>query len=87
MVFVRIIWDQPDDPNGNVQHIAEHGLEIEDVEAVLADPVGESVSEASGLPCVWGYSLENTFILVVYEEVAEDAIRVVTAYDVPEGGS
>jgi len=28
--------------------------------------------------------LENVYIIVVYEEVAEDAIRVVTAYDVPE---
>jgi len=39
-------------PDGNVQHIAEHGLEIEDV---------------------------------VYQEIDGDTIRVVTAYEVPEG--
>ena len=35
MNIFRILWDDPDDPDGNVQHIAEHGLEIEDVEEVL----------------------------------------------------
>ena len=39
-------------PDGNVQHIAELGLEIEDV---------------------------------VYQEIDGDTIRVVTAYEVPEG--
>lgn len=43
MNFFRILWD---DPDGNVQHIAEHGFDIEDVD--------------------------------------EDTIRVVTAYQVPE---
>ena len=26
MPLVGAIWDLPDDPDGNVQHIAEHGL-------------------------------------------------------------
>jgi DNA-binding phage protein len=26
MNIFRILWDDPDDPDGNVQHIAEHGL-------------------------------------------------------------
>jgi hypothetical protein len=34
MNFLRILWDDPDDPEGNIQHIAEHGLSIEDVEDV-----------------------------------------------------
>ncbi len=84
MNFFRIIWDDPDDPDGNVQHVAEHGLDIQDVEEVLADPKSEGVSTSSGRPCVWGYTLENLYIIVVYEEIDEDAIRVVTAYEVPE---
>ena len=32
MSFPSIIWDPDDDPNGNVQHIAEHDLSIDDVE-------------------------------------------------------
>jgi uncharacterized DUF497 family protein len=84
MSFFRILWDAPDDPHGNVQHITEHGLEIEDVEEVLTNPTSEGVSESSGRPCVWGYTLENIYIIVIYEEVDVDTIRVVTAYDVHE---
>ena len=36
MSFFSILWDSEDDPEGNVAHIAEHGLSVEDVEAVLA---------------------------------------------------
>ena len=84
MNFLRIIWDDPDDANGNVQHIAEHDLGIEDVEEVLANPTSEGVSASSGLPCVWGYTLEDVYIIVVYEQIDEDTIRVTTAYEVPE---
>ena len=52
MSYTSILWDSEDDPDGNVQHIAEHGLEIDDV---------------------------------VYQEIDEDTIRVVTAHEVPEG--
>jgi len=84
MRFFRIFWDDPDDPNGNLQHIAEHGLTIEDVEEVLENPTSEGTSASSGRPCVWGYTLENIYIIVVYEEIDEDSIRVTTAYEVPE---
>jgi len=26
MNLFRILWDDPNDPDGNAQHIAEHGL-------------------------------------------------------------
>ena len=32
-----IIWDLPDDPDGNVQHIAAHDITTEEVEDVLLD--------------------------------------------------
>ncbi len=84
MDFLRIFWDDPDDPDGNIQHIAEHGLDIEDVEEVLAAPTSEGRSTFSGLPAVWGYTLEGIYIIVVFQQVDEDMIRVVTAYPVPE---
>jgi uncharacterized DUF497 family protein len=84
MSFVRLIWDDPEDPHGNVQHIAEHGLDIEDVEEVLANPTSEGVSSSSGRHCTWGYTLEDVYIIVVYEDIDDEAIRVVTAYEVPE---
>jgi len=38
MFYSSILWDADDDPDGNIQHIAEHGLDIADVEWVLGAP-------------------------------------------------
>jgi hypothetical protein len=44
-----ILWDLDDDPEGNVQHIAEHGITVVDVEEVLSDPDASiDVSKSSG---------------------------------------
>jgi hypothetical protein len=50
----------------------------------LANPESESVSRASGLPCVFGHTPDGTYIIVVYELIDEDTIYPVTAYEVPE---
>ena len=84
MNIFRIIWDEPDDPDGNIQHIEEHGLTIEDVEEVLSSTTGEGTSDSTGRPCAWGYTLEGIYIIVVYDQIDEDTIRVVTGYEVPE---
>jgi uncharacterized DUF497 family protein len=84
MKYSSIIWDEDDDPGGNVQHIAEHDLAIDDVEAVLAEPTTEGKSKSTGLPAAWGYVPDGRFIIVVFEEVDDETVRVVTAYEVPE---
>ena len=40
--MVDVIWDLEDDPDGNVQHIAEHGVTPEEVEEVLNDPESQT---------------------------------------------
>jgi uncharacterized DUF497 family protein len=84
MDYLRILWDDPGDPDGNVQHISEHGLSIADVEDVLENPSSEGFRASTSRPCAWGYTLEGLYIIVIYEAVDEDTIRVVTAYEVPE---
>ncbi len=84
MIYSSIIWDEDDDLHGNLQHLAEHDLTVEDVEAVLAAPVSEGASNSSGFPAVWGYVPDGRFVIVVFEEIDENTIRVVTAYEVPE---
>ena len=81
-MWPQIIWN--DEPDGNVEHIEEHGLGVHDVEYVLANPEGKEVSRSSGLPCVFGTTPDGRFIIVVYELIDEDTIYPVTAYDVPE---
>ncbi len=35
MIDVIVAWDMEDDPKGNVQHIAQNGLTMEEVEEVI----------------------------------------------------
>jgi uncharacterized DUF497 family protein len=84
MKYLRIIWDDEDLPDGNVQHIAEHELTIEDVEYVLENPVDVTMSKSSGRPCCFGYTPGGDFIIVIYEEIEEDVIYPITAYELTE---
>jgi len=84
MRIFQVIWDDDDQPDGNVQHIAEHGLTVEDVEHVLENPTAEGSSDSTGRPCCFGYTPGGDFIIVVYEQTGEEAIYPVTAYEVPE---
>ena len=84
MPFIRIIFGLDDDPEGNVRHIAEHGLTVDDVKCVLEAPTSRGFSRASGAPAVWGFTPDGRYIMVIYQEVADDAIYVITAFDVPE---
>lgn len=72
----QVLW------NGNVEHVEEHGLTVEDVEHVLANPIRHAVSRSSGLPCVFGCTPEGLFIIVVYEVIDDDTVYPVTAYEV-----
>jgi ribosome-binding protein aMBF1 (putative translation factor) len=43
MDFLRILWDDEEDLDGNVQHIDGRDLTVEDVEHVLRNPSSEGV--------------------------------------------
>jgi hypothetical protein len=77
-----IIWN--DDPGENVDHILEHGLLPEEVEHVLANYDADSRSRLSGRPCTFGYTEDGRYIIVVFDQIDEDTIYPVTAYEVPE---
>jgi hypothetical protein len=70
MEFWSFFWDNENDPDGSVEHIAEHDLTVADVEHVLKNPTAEGTSKSTGFPAVWGYTPDGRFIIVVYEEVA-----------------
>jgi uncharacterized DUF497 family protein len=84
MWHVQVIWDDEENPDGNVQHIAQHGLTIEDVEYVLESATEEVDSRSSDRQCCFGYTPSGDYIIVVYEKVNDDSIYPVTAYEVPE---
>lgn len=85
MIDAIVAWDMEDDPQGNVQHIAEHGITIEEVEEVLLDEnneVGESRS--SRRPITIGNTSTGKRIADVWEEALDNPliIRPITAYEV-----
>ncbi|MEX2559516.1 MAG: hypothetical protein WD403_06355 [Pirellulales bacterium] len=84
MAAIDIIWDLDDDRDGNVRHIEEHGLTKDDVRRVLENPVRRDVSRSSGRPLVFGYTSDHVPIVVVYEQIDEDTVYPVTAYEVEE---
>jgi len=82
MAWTHIIWDST--PGGNVEHIEEHGLEPEEVDYVLLNPAATGKSHTTSRPCVFGYTPDDRYIIVVFEEVDDDTIIPWTAYEVPE---
>jgi hypothetical protein len=85
MLDFEIVWDPVDDSEGNVRHIAEHDLNIEEVEVVRLDRDNEAeVSRTSGRPITFGWTATGRHIAVVWETICSDPrmVRVQTAYDV-----
>ena len=81
---VVILWDLDQDEQGNVLHIAVHGLAKNDVARVFDKPVGFDTSDSSGRPMVFGYTDDGRYIVVVYDQIDEDTVYPVTAFEVPE---
>jgi hypothetical protein len=85
MIDAVIAWDMEDDPDGNVQHIVDNGITVEEVEDVLLNednPVG--VSRASGRPVTFGETSSRRQIAVVWEQASDDplVIRPITSYEI-----
>ena len=81
-----IYWDLEDEPNGNVQHIAEHDISIEEFEEVVLNPGNAVVeSRSSDNLITFGHTSTGKHIAAVWELVSDDprAIRPVTAFETP----
>ncbi len=70
-----------DDPNGNVQHIAEHGITKDEVADVLVAPIDEDISRSSGRPIAFGLTNSGRHIAVVYEDIDDVTVYPITAFE------
>lgn len=86
-MYRTIVWDLDDDPEGNVQHIAEHGLTREDVEHVFEHPVDFDLSRSSGYLVVFGDTADGRRVMVVFEEIDDESAYPIKAFEVPGGGA
>ena len=55
------------DPGGNVEHVAEHGLTPAEVESAFDDIELETTSRATGRPAIFGRTFKGDTIFVVYD--------------------
>ena len=83
MPYHTIIWDLDDDPDGNVQHCAEHDVTKEEIEQVLQRASDADLSRSSGRPVVFGDTNAGRHLMVVYETIEADTVYPITAYEVP----
>ncbi len=83
MPWYDILWNY-DDEDGNVAHVAEHGLTPDDVNAVLMDPEETGSSHSSGRPVAFGYTPDGRYICVVYEEIDDTTLYPVTAFEIED---
>jgi uncharacterized DUF497 family protein len=81
MGLEAILWDLDDDPYGNVQHCAEHGVSKEEVEEVLETAVDFDISRSSGRPVVFGETRSGRHLMVVFEQIDAVTVYPVTAYE------
>ena len=84
MAINYVTWDMDHEPEGNVQHVAEHGLTKDDVEQVLFGIHELDTSSSSGRPIALGFSAAGQFICVVFEWVDDETVYPVTAYVLDE---
>lgn len=72
MANVECIWDLGEDPEGNVRHIAEHGITIQEAEEVVQACYEAAVaSRSSGRPTVFGWTSTGKHLAVIFEAVDE----------------
>ncbi len=84
MANVECIWDLVEDPEGNVLHIAEHGITVEEAEEVVRERYEAAVaSRSSGRPTVFGWTTTGKHLAVIFEVVDEELpqVYVVTAFE------
>ncbi len=77
-----IVFYWVETPGGNIDHIAEHDLEPEDVENAYLTADEFTTSRASGRPAFKGLARDGRYIFVVYDQLDENTVYVVTAYEI-----
>jgi uncharacterized DUF497 family protein len=72
------VWDDEDDPSGNVVHIAQHGVSPEEVEeALLADPF--VLRGRDGRYLAYGRTADGRLLFIAFVMKAGGMVRILTA--------
>ena len=81
MAWYEFLWN--DEEGGNIRHLAEHGLTINDFEHVFDNAESEGFSRSTGRPIRFGNTVDGRYIAVVFEWIEADVtVLPVTAHEV-----
>ncbi|MDX1962507.1 MAG: hypothetical protein SFX18_05095 [Pirellulales bacterium] len=78
MPYYFYIWD-----GVNEEHLAEHGITIDEFIHVVSNPHRLERSSSSGRWIAFGY-VEERYLACVYEQFDEFQIYPITAYEIEE---
>lgn len=82
MAWFDLVWDY--EAGGNVEHVAQHGLTVEDVQNAIFEAIDEAQSRSSDRRVFRGFALDGRPIVVVAEMLDAITIYPVTAYEIEE---
>jgi uncharacterized DUF497 family protein len=81
MPWFDIVWDDSV-PNGNVAHLAEHGISVDEAEEVLMNAIGRDHSRSIRRWIAFGRTSSGRDIAVVYEMLDAITILPVTGFEI-----
>jgi uncharacterized DUF497 family protein len=82
MPHIEFIWI--DGPEGNIEHLAEHGISPEEAEDVVSNPIATDVSTTTGRPIAFGFTRAGRSLAVVYEQIDPITVYSITAFEVED---
>lgn len=68
----------------NREHVEEHGVSLDEFEAVVCAPLRIEISRSSDRRVAFGYGDDGRKLVCVYEMIDKATILPVTAYEVEE---
>ncbi len=81
MAYYEFLWTDE-----NTEHLAEHGVSVEDFQEVVCDPEEVGESRSSGRPCCWGETSDGRYLMCVFEKLDEITVFPITAYETRRRG-
>ena len=76
MPWIEVFWTPE-----TIEHLAEHGISVDDAEHVLRTASVTDTSRTSGRPIKIGRALDGRRIAVVYERVDKVTVHPITAFE------
>lgn len=80
MRITKLVWD-----DNRISHIAQHGVEPEEVWEVCEDPLHLARRQGRNRYRLYGQTVEGRYLFVVLEHVESTIFKPITARDMTEG--